>query len=134
MTAHSVTLLQNPELAKLLTPLYQTIEARVSAHRKLLKLSGRLDLALAQTSIPIHLGGEAAPVFRDETGADSRAVDRSHILDDEEEDEDEDEEGDDDAMEVDGDAGVDGSSGDDSEEEEEEDAGSDGESSDSSDE
>ena len=38
-------------LTRALQPMYQMIEARVAVHPKLLRLSGRLDLAMSQVSL-----------------------------------------------------------------------------------
>jgi hypothetical protein len=111
-------------LVRQLTPLYQLVEARVSTYHKLLKLEGRLELALSQVSnrsgggsayskdpdVTVDEGGEPddeADVVGDDMEED----------DSEDEDEDEDEEGED---EDDNDDDEDMDSEDENDEEEEE--------------
>jgi U3 small nucleolar RNA-associated protein 5 len=53
VTQHSSYLMSQPDVVKTITPLYQLVESRVAVYHKLLKLEGRLELALSQVS-----GGE----------------------------------------------------------------------------
>ena len=128
LTQHTSLLMTQPDVVRQLTPLYQLVEARVSTYHKLLKLEGRLELALSQVSnrsgggsayskdpdVTVDEGGEPddeADVVGDDMEED----------DSEDEDEDEDEEGEDeDEDEQDDDGDRDSEDQNDEEEEEEE--------------
>lgn len=89
LVAHTAYLLSVPELARSLSPLFQALDARLSVFRKLLALSGRLDLLMSLKSTA-KLASVAAPaVFDEREGGGLSSEDENE----EDEDEDEDEEG-----------------------------------------
>jgi len=113
LTQHTALLMSQPELVRSLTPLYQLVEARVQTYHKLLKLEGRLDLALSQVAgqksgaVYVHqpelLVQEVASANADMViGATDEFDDEEEEDDDEEEEEADEEEGEsDDGMEED---------------------------------
>ena len=60
LTRHAAYLLSVPTLTKSLTGLYSVMDARLSVFKKLLKLSGRLDLLLAQVEVRQRATGAGA--------------------------------------------------------------------------
>eukprot|EP00293_Proteomonas_sulcata_P005098 CAMPEP_0184330706 /NCGR_PEP_ID=MMETSP1049-20130417/144824_1 /TAXON_ID=77928 /ORGANISM="Proteomonas sulcata, Strain CCMP704" /LENGTH=123 /DNA_ID=CAMNT_0026653159 /DNA_START=93 /DNA_END=464 /DNA_ORIENTATION=+ len=54
--------MSQPDIVKSLTPLYQLVESRVATYHKLLKLEGRLELALTQVS---NRSGGTGPVSKE---------------------------------------------------------------------
>jgi Dip2/Utp12 family protein len=58
-TAHLMTV---PDIIPTLSPLYQTIDARLAVFKRLLRLSGRLEIVLAHA---VHAGGRAGETVRE---------------------------------------------------------------------
>ncbi len=99
---HTGLLMSQPELVKSLMPLYQLVEARVQTYHKLLKLEGRLDLALSQMAGHARGGGGGGGGYIHEPELVVQEISHTDMVigaaddyDEDEEDEDEDEEGED---------------------------------------
>jgi hypothetical protein len=108
---HTGLLMSQPELVKSLMPLYQLVEARVQTYHKLLKLEGRLDLALSQMAGHARGGGGGEGGYNHEPELVVQEMSHTDMVigaaddyDDEEEDE-EDEEGEDEEGDEDEDEG-----------------------------
>jgi hypothetical protein len=60
LTSHTAFLMSVPDLAERFAGLYQTIDARVGAYKKLLRLYGRVELLLANS--PAELKASSSEV------------------------------------------------------------------------
>eukprot|EP00033_Pygsuia_biforma_P002084 GCRY01002314.1.p1 GENE.GCRY01002314.1~~GCRY01002314.1.p1 ORF type:complete len:568 (-),score=128.32 GCRY01002314.1:231-1934(-) len=71
LVQHTAYLMTLPRLVRQLSVLYQTIDARLAAHKRLMKLDGRLDLLLNQVSLQGGgEGGEVNPTYEYVEGQD----------------------------------------------------------------
>ena len=139
LLAHASYLITVPNLLDSLAGLYQTVDSRLSCFKRLVKLSGRLDLLLAQVdkqqSGPVDEDDNHVTVYHEEDDEEEYTLDavedmagRPSIDGEEDMDEDEDEEEDegegegeeDDAEEIDDEEGDDDDDGEEPEEEDEE--------------
>lgn len=91
LIAHTAYLLTVPDLARSLSPLFQALDARLAVFRKLLALSGRLDLLLSLRSTA-KLANVATPAVFDER-EDGGLSSESDDEDEDEEEQQDDEEG-----------------------------------------
>ncbi|KAL6051254.1 WD repeat-containing protein 43 [Balamuthia mandrillaris] len=94
---HSAFLMTLPNLAATLSSLYQTIDTRISAFKRFLKLSGRLDLLLSQIeekerTTSLSRSRPSTIYNEDEDDEDMEEEDMDEEDEDEDEDEDEEEE------------------------------------------
>lgn len=65
ISTHTSYLVSVPDLASSLSTLYQTVDTRLAVFKKLLQLSGRLDLLIAQVNRRAAIAGTAAEGARD---------------------------------------------------------------------
>jgi len=73
LVQHTSYLMSVPDLAKSLSGLYMVVENRLQVYKKLLKLSGRLDLVLAQVTArtsEIEASAQAVTVYEEPEGSD----------------------------------------------------------------
>lgn len=108
LVAHTAYLLSVPDLARSLSPLFQALDARLAVFRKLLALSGRLDLLLSLRSTA-RLAAVAAPAVFDEREGGELSSEGEEEAEEAEEEEEEADEGE--SGEESGEGGEDESSG-----------------------